>query len=121
MSTVAEATAALTAALKAIDSTHRLMVQEPGATIQPPSLVVSALPSLTWEAYCVEPTSATYLVWLIVPLDERAPERLRTLLGPVVEALHSVPDASVTRADGMPYLANGSELPSYELTVQVAL
>lgn len=121
MTTVAEAVAELNAALKAIDSAHKIEVQEPGATIRPPSTVVSALPSLEWEAYCDDPTSATFLVWLMVALDERAPERLRALLGPVVAALNSVRDATVVRADGVPYSANGSELPSYEITVQFAL
>lgn len=91
-----------------------------GGTIAPDAVVVGP-PSLTWEAYCLEPTGATFVVWVITKADKRAVERLWELVPLVATALDGVDDATVSRADPGSYPSGGTELPAYSIQVDVAL
>lgn len=116
--TVKEAAEALEAALGAIEGAR--VYRELGATLDPPALVLGP-PALSWEAVCREPTAATFIVHVVEAADERALERLWLLVPQVAEAIDSVLDASVRRADPGTYPTGGSELPSYSVQVDVAL
>lgn len=97
------------------------VVRDPGATVDGPTAML-AVPALTWESHCVEPTGATWVVHLVVDVNERAVERLWDLIGTVSAAIDKeFLDGSVIRADPGTWSAAGSELPSYALQVDVAL
>lgn len=116
--TVKEAAEALEAALKAVDGLR--VYRESDASVDPPAAVLGA-PSLSWEAFCSGPTSATFPVYLIVPASGRAVEQLWDLVPLVADAIEQVPDAAVTEASPGAYLAGGQQLPSYDITVEVSL
>lgn len=90
------------------------------ANVDPPATMVG-LPRLEWAVVCSEPTSATFLVYLMVALDDRAVDRLQDMLPVVVEAIESVPDAVVTTATPLVSPYGAPDLPAYEITVEVAL
>lgn len=90
-----------------------------GANVDPPATLLGP-PQLKWEAYCSDPTSAQFMVYLVVPAKDRAIEQLWDLVPKVAEALDES-DAVVRRADPGTFNAGGSDLPSYELTVEVAV
>ncbi|HEV7649390.1 MAG TPA: hypothetical protein VGP26_14650 [Actinophytocola sp.] len=118
MTTPTEARAALGDALSGLDGIR--YYANLGANIDPPATIVS-LPRLAWEAICAGPTSATFLVYLMVPLNDRAVDRLQEMLPAVVEAIESYPDAVVTTATPLVSPFGGPDLPAYEITVEVAL
>lgn len=122
MSTPKEARAELGEALKALAAEpHQFRYYDNlGANIDPPATLVG-LPRLAWESGCGEPTSATFLVYLVVPLDDRAVDRLQDMLPVVVDAIESVPDAVVTTATPLVSPFGGRDLPAYEITVEVSL
>ncbi len=91
-----------------------------GSNVDPPGLVMGP-PALTWEAYCLTPTTATFPVFLVTALDDRALEQLFQYVVPVSEALEAVTDAAVQNASPGTYLAGTQELPCYTLSVEVAL
>lgn len=118
MSAAAKAKRAeLVAALTGLQP-HGIRYTALGDDVDPPAAVVGP-PLLNWESYSAEPTSARYLVYLIVGADERAIDRLLDLMPLVTEAIESVPDASVTLAT--PTVWPAGELPCYELTVEATL
>lgn len=90
------------------------------AQVDPPAVVLGA-PALAWEAYALAPTTATFPVFLVTALDDRALERLFAFLVPVAEALDAVADAAVQTANPGTYVAGTQELPCYTLNVEVAL
>ena len=118
MTTPKEARDALNTALTGLDGIRNYT--NLGATVDPPATIVS-LPRLAWQATCSEPTSATFLVYLIVALNDRAVDRLQDMLPAVVEAIESYPDAVVTTATPLASPFGGPDLPAYEFTVEVAL
>ncbi|MCW6008501.1 hypothetical protein K1W54_28750 [Micromonospora sp. CPCC 205371] len=121
MSTVAEADAALTAAIQALPKDEIRLHPDVGAAVDPPAAVVGP-PALLWEGACLEPTTARFLVYVIVSPDaERAKERLYALVPMVANALDQVTDASVIRADPGRYPTSDGDLPAYEIQVDVAL
>lgn len=91
-----------------------------GATVDPPALVIGP-PRLQWESYCVDPTSATFIVIVMVAMNERAQEALWDLVPLVAAAMSDVEDAVVTTASPGVFNAGGTDLPSYEITVEVSL
>lgn len=93
---------------------------DPDATISPPSTVLGP-PSLSWEGTCSDPTSARWLVYVVVDVKERALEALWELVPLVAAALEGMTDVVVIRADPGTYLNGGVELPSYELQIEVSL
>lgn len=90
-----------------------------GASVNPPCIMLGP-PALEWEGVCVGPTSARWLVYVIVPADERAMERLWELVEPVADAIDGTP-AVVIRADPGVYAAGTQDLPCYEFQVEVSL
>lgn len=123
MSTVGDAAFALSAALRTVDGIRAYPDPDnPGAAVNPDlAAAIVAPPSLQWEAMCIGPTTATFTVYLVVPLDDRSEENLYDLIGPVSEALDSVRDASVIRADPGVFSGGTQELPALELQVEVSL
>jgi hypothetical protein len=108
----------LFAALRTVD---RLRVYEDlGAIVDPPGALVGP-PRLQWEAYCAEPTTATFVVIVGVALDERATETLFELVPLAADALANVEDATVATATPGVFNSNGTDLASYEITVEVSL
>ncbi|MEQ4301589.1 hypothetical protein ABNF97_09380 [Plantactinospora sp. B6F1] len=122
MSAISDAAAELYDALKTVDGLRVYRnIAGPGAAVQPPAAVLSA-PSFTWETGCVgPPTDARWLVYLVAAADEKAVEWLWEHLPAVAEALDRVPSAAVQRADPGAYQASPSELPCYEIQVDVGL
>lgn len=118
MSVVKAAAAALKAALKTVQDV--IPHTDPGATIDPPATVLGP-PALTWDALYGGPTSARWLVYVVVGVDDRAIERLWDLVPVVAAALDEVDDAVVIRADPGTYLTGGGELPCYSIQVDVSL
>lgn len=112
------AKAALEEALRTVPGQR--VYPDVGPAVDPPGTVV-APPALQWEGACTGPTSARFLVWLVVTNDDRAPQRLLTLLEPVTEALDAVDDAVVVRADPGRYPITNGDLPAYEIQVDYAL
>ncbi|MEV7263974.1 hypothetical protein AB0N38_10525 [Micromonospora aurantiaca] len=116
MSTVVEAAEALAAALRGVEGVR--YVPDLAAVVEPPATALGP-PALTWDAYCVEPTEARFIAYVVVARDERALPRLWDLVPRVAAALDAVPDAVVRRAD--PGLYPSGELPCYQIQVEVSL
>ncbi len=118
MTAVADAAGRLAEALKAVKGLRMFKL---GAAVDRAGVIVG-MPRLSYESYSPGTvTGATFPVFLIVPLDERAPERLWEFAEPVAEALESVYGATVGTADPGLYLSGGNELPSYTFTVEMSL
>lgn len=119
MSALSDAAEALYTALGTVDGVrfHRGL----GVTINPPATAVGP-PQIRWEAYGDEPTGATFQVAVIVSKSEYAMDELFRLVQPVVVALRSVPDATVT-SPAIPgvWPAGGADLPAYLIDVDYAL
>lgn len=104
-----------------LDSVAGLRVySDIGAVIDPPGTVVGP-PSLMWEAMCSHPTSARFLVYVVVAGDERALDNLWSWVELVTSALEAVENAVVIRADPGTFNSGGSELPCYEISVEVGI
>lgn len=115
MNAIADAATALKTAVDAVDGIVATIAD--GASVTRTTAIVGP-PALTFEAYCPEPTSARFLVAVVVvPADERALARLWELVPAVAAAIEGVTDASVIRADP----GNWRDLPSYEIQVEVSL
>ena len=109
----------LRAAVRTVEGVR--VYEDPSATVRPPAAVVGP-PRLQWEAGCLGPTSATFIVIIMVALDKRAVEQLLDLVPKVADAIdEQVIDAAVISADPAIFNAGGTDLPSYELTVEVSL
>jgi hypothetical protein len=90
-----------------------------GPGVDPPAVVVG-VPSLLWESTCGM-TSAQVIVWLVVTRDEFALTRLLELVPLVAAVLDTVENATVVRADPGTYPIGDSDLPAYQISVDVAL
>jgi hypothetical protein len=105
----------------ALRTVKRLRVYEDlGATVDPPGALLGP-PQLRWEAYCPDPTTATFVVIVAVALNERATETLWELVPLAAAALAEVDNATVGTATPGVFNANGTDLASYEITVEVSL
>jgi hypothetical protein len=91
-----------------------------GGDVDPPCVVL-APPSLRWELMESEPSSARFLVHLVAAFDDRALPRLLELLPSVTAQVDAHPIAVVLRADPGTYPAGRTELPAYEIEIEVAL
>jgi hypothetical protein len=117
MSIVADAALALEAALKTVAG---LRLYRLGETVDPPGIVVGP-PQLVWESYGAGPATATFAVFVMVAMDDKALERLWEYVTPVAEAVESVADAVVRSADPGVYAAGTTDLPCYTLQVEMSL
>lgn len=112
-----EARASIIEALKQIKGIR--YYEDPANDVDPPATVLGAA-ALTWDGMCSEPTGAEIQVYVLHALDERAAERLPDLALTVAAALDALPGVVVQRAN--PGVFNvGQQLPSYEITLEVAL
>jgi hypothetical protein len=111
---------ALDAALRGVEGCR--VYEDPGATFDPPALVVIA-PAVVWDGYRQVPSEATFTVLLAVKKDERANQRLRQLRPLVAAAIDSVPDAVLVRAipGSTGPIGSGGALPAYLFEVECAL
>lgn len=120
MATLMEATQTLMAAAATVTgvSVHR---GDRTGTMRTPAVVVS-LPTVTWSAYCPDPTEAEFRVSLVVALDEYAMDRLMELLPLLHEALEGT-GATVTQALAVPFDSplGSAGLASYELVTTFPL
>lgn len=92
---------------------------DPGALVDPPAGVLSP-PTFVWDGMLSEPTAATVTLALVAPQSDRALRTLLRLLGPVVAAIDSVPDAVVrTAAPGTFAAGDGVDLPAYLIEIEV--
>ncbi len=113
---IADAAAALKTAVLTVEDVR---VYALGEQVTPPGVVIGP-PALTGQTVCAGPTDATFSVYVIVALDDRALERLWELVPAVWAAIEENTDAVVLRADPGTYAAAGipAEMPSYELAVE---
>lgn len=118
MSVVTQAAENLEAALKTVPDLR--VYRDLSATVDPPAAVVG-VPRLTWEKYCDGPSSATFLIYVFVPFDDRAVERLWELAIDAANAIDTVRQAVVTEASPGVFKSGGVDLPVYELTTEYAL
>lgn len=118
MSTVDEAADSLTTALAAVPGFRQYALGD--GQIDPPAWVLGP-PLLDFASPFPEPTQATFTVFVVAPLDERAPERMYRAVQPFVEAIDGVTDAVVRNAVPSMYLAGSQDLPCYSLSVEVSL
>jgi hypothetical protein len=94
---------------------------DPSVAMSPPAVLIGA-PTLNFQAYCREPSSATYTLYLVVPLGAKPMEQLWDLVPKVTEALDEMPDAAVTTArPGGVFNNAGTDLPCYEIPTEVSL
>jgi len=117
MRTVLEAGRQLEAALKTVD---KLRLHTLSDSIDPPALLIGA-PQLTWDGYGSAPAAATFPVFVIVGMDDRALERLWEFVAPVAAAVDTVEDAVVQSADPGTFPSGAQDLPCYSLSVEVSL
>lgn len=111
------------ALLAALDTVEGCKSYRMGDNITPPGLVLGP-PALTFEGYCADPllpTSATFIVWVVVAADSFSMERLWDLVPTAAQAIETVPDAGVERADPGVFDLGTNGLPAYLLTVPVTL
>lgn len=118
MTLVSDAAEALEAALRTVPGLR--VYTDVGAAIDPPGAVVGP-PSLTWGSVCAEPSSATFLVAVVVAMDDRAMPRLWELVPQVATALETVSDAVVRRATPDVWTSGTANLPSYAVFVEMSL
>lgn len=118
MKTVDEVADELTAALRTIAGYRGYALGD--GQIAAPAWVIGP-PQLEFESPCPEPTQATFLVFVVVALDERAPERLYRAVAPFVEAIDGVTNAVVRSALPGVYSAGNQDLPCYSVSVEFGL
>lgn len=120
---VADAATALESALAQtqVDGQAVPVHRDPGADLQTPAIVLGP-PALAFEAISVGPTSARFLVYAVVDASEFAVERLWTFVEAVAAAVDvHCENGVVTQALPVPWTEGATELPSYEITVEVGL
>ncbi|MGH3095839.1 MAG: hypothetical protein ACRDMV_07540 [Streptosporangiales bacterium] len=119
MSTVSDAVDALAAGMEQVAGVR--VYRSVGAVVDPPAAVIGP-PTLTWGAYCAEPTSARFDVYVVVNADDWAGEAFFGLAPAVAKAVDGVPDAALAgAAEPGTYQSGGTTLPAYHLTVEVGL
>ncbi|PWW50263.1 hypothetical protein [Actinokineospora spheciospongiae] len=117
MGSIQKAAEELAAALRQVPGVR--VYTEAGAVPDPPAVLIGP-PRLRWETQAPDlaPTSATFPVWLVVTLDDRALYRLWDLVPAVALALDE--HAAATVVEATPDVYHG-DLPAYLLTVEVGL
>lgn len=124
MSTVKEAAEELLAVLGTVEGVR--VYGDLGANLSPPALLLGP-PALGWRSFCgPAPTSARFVVFVVVDASARALEELWELVPAVATAVEQgMPSAAVQdgSAAAMPTTWNiaGVELPAYQLTIEVDL
>lgn len=91
-----------------------------GEDIRPPCTVLGP-PALRWETDSVSPSDARFLVYVVEQLSAGAVERLWDLVPVVSAAIDENTGAVVLEAAPAVYLQGNTQLPCYELVVEVPL
>lgn len=118
MSVVTEAAAELAAAIATVEGIR--VYTRAGATVDPPAVVIGP-PTLTWETTCTDPNESAFPVAVVVAAGDRAMDRLWDLVPLVAAAIESVPGAVVRTATPGSFAVGASDLPSYEIAVEMSL
>lgn len=118
MSAVKDRAVELLAALRGVEDVRAY--DDPAAVIDPPGVVLGP-PALVWETGGSAPTTARFLVYVVVGAAERAIERLWELVPVVAAALDTMPGVTVMQADPATYPTGGPELPCYQIQIEVSL
>lgn len=127
MSAVADAAGRVLDRLTGLDGVR--VEADPGASVSPPATAagdggataVLGPPALVWESGCPDPTSARWVLYVVVDATDRSLPRLWELVPVVAAALDGDPGIAVLRADPGAYLTGGVELPCYEIQIEVSL
>lgn len=91
------------------------------AVLDPPAVLLGP-PALEWGGRPGNgPVNARFLVIVAVAADDRALPRLWELVPQVGDAIESAVDAVVLTATPGSWMSGGTDLPCYELTVEVSL
>lgn len=94
---------------------------DPGASFDPPCVLVSP-PILQWGTYSDgAPSTARHVAILMVKHDDRAIPNLERLVPLVGAAIYGVDDAVITGAMPGMWRAGKTELPCYEIQIEVSL
>src|SRR5690606_26150481 len=96
MSAVTDAMDGLRTALGGVEGVR--LYRDYSASMDPPALTLGP-PDVTWDAVCAAPTSATVVAYLIVKADDRAVDRLVSLLEEVTDAVEATRFAVVCLED----------------------
>lgn len=115
----ADAHADLVAALATVQGL-RGFGDDPGANVAPPAALVGP-PRLTWGGFGSDPTGAEFVVIVMVPASARAMSELWALLPLVTAAIEDIPTAVVRQASPGSWRTGGTELPCYEIQIEVSL
>lgn len=118
MSAVSDVALALKAALETVPGVR--VYTDLHTPVDPPGIVLGP-PSLTWSAHCNGPTSGRFLAYVVVTADDRALTALWDLVPLVADAVETVEDAVVMRADPANFSGGSSDLPSYMIEIEVSL
>ena len=120
MTVVTDAVGDLT---RALDSGTGLAVtSDPGLTLAALPAAVIGPPRLTWESGNLDPTEATFIVYLVVDADQYAIERMLDLVTEVSNAVDQfMPNAAVTQADPGVFPSGAEQLPCYDVQIEVSL
>jgi len=107
----------ITAVLRTVDGVR---FYDYGDNIDPPAVLVSP-PTIDWEGYASQPTTATIQVFLVVGQTDRALPQLLKYLPLVSEALDGVENAVVRTANPTIFQAGNTDLPCYAISVEISL
>jgi hypothetical protein len=107
----------ITSTLKTVEGVR---FYDEGDNIDPPAVLVSP-PTLDWEGYCPQPTSATIQVFLVVGQNDRALPQMLKYISPVSDALDGVTDAVVRTAIPTIFRVGSTDLPCYAISVEISL
>lgn len=120
MSVVKDAAEMLETALKAPQPPTFGVYRDPGAALTTPAVVIGP-PQLDWETGCIPPTSARFLLYLVVDPSERAVEILWDFVEEVAAIVDGATDAAVLSASPATFVQGITEFPCYEITVECPL
>lgn len=105
--------------LDAVRDIVGLRIDKTGLGLSDPPAFTLGPPSFEWEALSDTPTRTSYDGILYVPADERAVDRLTTLLPLVYAQIEAVEDAAVTAAAPQLFRVGATDLPAYRITIEV--
>lgn len=119
LDTVEGATSQIRAALKLAKVR---IYEDASADLVPPAAMIGA-PLLKFGGQGFEPIEAVYPILLVVADDAESVKKLIRFLPTVVQAVHENVENAVVRDDADPgvFNAGGTQLPCYQITVDVAL
>lgn len=127
MSATQDTLTALSAIVEAVDNVRVFAIEDgakitPGAIGRQCAVVFSAPSPIIWETFCQPPSSATFVLNVIGAWNGRFLTNLLQAVEDIVTAVESgYRGAAAVEAVSSIWTATGSELPSYQITFQVAV